>query len=182
MSNRHLARTMAMQCLFEWDFRDQDVSRLPAIISHVKDDFAPSFEEGGYIESQVQNVVASQKDIDALLVRFAPEWPLVDMTATDRNILRLGIYELKFDEAIPAKVAINEAIELGKAFGGEASGKFINGVLGAVYKDMVANGEMKKVDLDKKLEDVPSESGVSRVSGEVASDEDSSGGDDNDEK
>ena len=68
------------------------------------------------------------------------------MTVIDRNILRLGVYELKFDEAIPSKVAINEAIEIGKKFGGEASGKFVNGVLGAIVKDMLNKGVVKAVD------------------------------------
>ncbi|MCH8049177.1 transcription antitermination factor NusB [Patescibacteria group bacterium] len=150
MSNRHLARTMAMQCLFEWDFRKKNSERISEIIQHVKEEFAPGFDDGGYVENQVRGTVDHAKEIDEMLEHFAPEWPIQDMTTTDRNILRLGTYELKFDEKIPAKVAINEAIELGKTFGGEASGKFINGVLGAIYKDMVARGEAKEVDKKKK--------------------------------
>lgn len=146
MSNRHLARTMAMQCLFEWDFRDKDVSRLSEIVEHVKEEFSGDFDDSGYVKRQVEGVVKNIEDIDEIIVHFAPDWKLEDMTATDRNILRLGAFELKYDEKIPAKVAINEAIELGKAFGGEASGKFVNGVLGAIYKDMIAKGEMKEVD------------------------------------
>lgn len=153
MSNRHLARTMAMQCLYEWDFREQDKSRLPLCITTIKDDFAPGFDDGGYVERQVTAVADRVAELDELLSRFAPDWTINEMTGTDRNILRLGVYELKFDENIPSKVAINEAIELAKNFGGEASGKFVNGVLGAIYKDMIANGAMKKIDLEKKTEE-----------------------------
>jgi len=155
MSNRHLARTMAMQCLFEWDFRGKDISRLSNVILHVREEFSGDFDDSGYVQKQVQGVVDNIEEIDETLAHFAPDWKLEDMTATDRNILRLGAFELKIDENIPAKVAINEAIELGKAFGGEASGKFVNGVLGAVYKDMIAKGEIKEVDKqEKKTESV----------------------------
>lgn len=143
---------MAMQSLFEWDFRQQDASRIPDIVQHVRQEFAPDFDDAGYVERQVNGVAEHVKDIDATLVTFAPEWPIAEMTMTDRNILRLGVLELKYDEKIPAKVAINEAIELGKTFGGEASGKFINGVLGAVYKDMLAKGEIKEIDKKKEAE------------------------------
>ena len=152
MSNRHLARTMAMQCLFEWDFRDQDPSRVNEVVTHVKDEFAPEFDDDGYVAQQVKGVIDNLKEIDEILEHFAPEWKVSDMTVTDRNTLRLGLWELKWDEKIPAKVAINEAIELGKTFGGGASGKFVNGVLGAIYKDMLAKGEVKEVDKEEKKE------------------------------
>lgn len=151
MSNRHLARTMAMQCLFEWDFNGQEDSKIDEIVAHVKDEFAPDFDDGGYLKKQIEGVVEHLKEIDETLEHFAPEWPITEMTNADRNILRLAVYELKFDENIPAKVAINEAIELGKTFSGKPAGKFINGVMGAVYRDMLAKGEMKEV--DKKHEE-----------------------------
>lgn len=153
MSNRHLARTMAMQVLYEWDFRGKELHRLPEVIRQVKVEFAPDFDDGGYVDRQVTAVADRLVDIDELLNRFAPNWTVDTMTAIDRNVLRLGAYELKFDESIPSKVAINEAIELGKTFGGEASGKFVNGVLGAVLKDMVAKGEVKKADLEAKAKE-----------------------------
>lgn len=161
MSNRHLARTMAMQCLYEWDFRQQDKARLPACVATIKEDFAPGFDDGGYVERQVTAVSERVKELDEILSHFAPDWTVGEMTATDRNILRLGVYELKFDENIPSKVAINEAIELAKNFGGETSGKFVNGVLGAVYKDMVAKGEVKKIDLEKPT--VVADPGIGQV-------------------
>ncbi|MBU4314813.1 transcription antitermination factor NusB [Patescibacteria group bacterium] len=153
MSNRHLSRTMVMQCLFELDFQGYaKPERIDEVVKYIKQEFAPDFDDDGYVAKQTHAVIDKVDEIDALLVKFAPEWPISEMTNTDRNILRLGAYELKFDEKIPAKVAINEAIELGKTFGGDTSGKFVNGVLGAVYRDMIASGQEKKVDIDKKNE------------------------------
>lgn len=146
MSNRHLARTTVMQCLFEWDFQGKDASRIDDVIEYIKGEFAPDFDDEGYIARQVHAVIEHVDEVEALLKEFAPEWPIDEMTNTDRNILRLGVYELRLDPNIPAKVAINEAIELGKAFGGDASGKFVNGVLGAIFRDMVAKGEVKAID------------------------------------
>jgi N utilization substance protein B len=143
---------MAMQALFEWDFRGNDSSRIPEIVKHVKEEFAPNFDDGGYLEKTVMAVVENVQKLDEALEHFAPEWKVSEMTNTDRNILRLGAYELIMDDTIPSKVAINEAIELGKTFGGDASGKFVNGVLGAIYKDRMAKGELKEVDKKKSGE------------------------------
>lgn len=146
-----------MQALYEWDFRGRDSSRLPEIIRFVHHEFAPDFDDGGYVATQVEHVITHIPKIDDVLNRFAPNWTVDTMTLIDRNILRLGVYELKFDETIPSRVAINEAIELGKTFGGEASGKFVNGVLGAVFKDMSDSGVVKQIDIEmeekKKLEE-----------------------------
>ncbi len=150
MSNRHLARTVVMQILHEWDFRGQDASRLDDVVAYVKGEFAPDFDDGGYIARQVSAIVARKAELDALLEAFAPNWLVSAMTPIDRTILRIGAYELRFDEAIPSRVAINEAIELGKTFGGDASGKFVNGVLGAVYKDMVEKGVVKEIDKEEE--------------------------------
>lgn len=141
-----------MQVLYEWDFRGQETARIPELVGYVKDEFAPDFDDGGYIERQVRAVVDHREELDNMLEQFAPNWAVSSMTIIDRNILRLGVYELRYDESIPSRVAINEAIELGKTFGGEASGKFVNGVLGAVYKDMVAKQEVKDVDKEEQKE------------------------------
>ena len=135
MSNRHLSRTIAVQTLYQWDFNGK-TSDVLDIMNANKESFAPEFDDQGFIAHLVSGVAKNIEDIDALITKFAPEWPLDQITIVDRNVLRLGIFELRFDTAIPAKVAINEAIELAKAFGGDSSGKFVNGVLGAVYKDM----------------------------------------------
>ncbi len=142
MSNRHLARTIAMQSLYEWDFRRGAEADPDVIVEHNLKEFAPSFDDHGFITKVVSGVFDHQKDIDAAITKFAPEWPLEQITTVDRNILRIGIFELKFSGDIPPKVAINEAIELAKTFGGESSGKFVNGVLGAIYKQMLAAGEV----------------------------------------
>ena len=140
MSNRHLARTIAMQTLFEWDFRGKQED-IQAMVQANLDDFAPDFTDAPFTVNLVKGVLKNQKDIDAVITQYAPEWPLEQITIVDRNILRIGVCELKFNEEIPPKVAINEAIELAKSFGGESSGKFVNGVLGAIYRDMQAQGQ-----------------------------------------
>lgn len=96
-------------------------------------------------------------EIDGIIVKTAPEWPLDQITVIDRNILRLGIYELMFAHEVPPKVAINEAVELGKAFGGESSGKFVNGVLGTLFKQMPEGKEAGKKESESKKEDTSQE-------------------------
>ena len=135
MSNRHLARSIAMQSLFEWDFRGEPTAALPAIVDHNLVEFGPGLEEQQFAKTLVHGVMEHRAEIDTLLTHYAPSWPIGQITIVDRNILRLGMYELKFSSEVPPKVAINEAVELGKTFGGESSGKFVNGVLGALYKE-----------------------------------------------
>ena len=137
MPNRHLARSIAMQSLFEWDFNGQPTAALPAIIEHNLQEFGPGLEENGFTKDLINGVIDHRAEIDELITRYAPSWPISQITITDRNILRLGVYELKFSQEVPPKVAINEAIEIAKSFGGAASGKFVNGVLGSMYNDMV---------------------------------------------
>jgi N utilization substance protein B len=143
MSNRHLARTIAMQTLYEWDFngRKQDLEGLVGLLEHNQREFAPDFSDDGFSETLIRGVVGHQAEIDETITTYAPEWPLEQITIVDRNILRLGVYELKFSPDVPPKVAINEAIEVAKGFGGESSGKFVNGVLGAIFRDLQAQGK-----------------------------------------
>lgn len=155
MSNRHLARTIAMQTLYQWDFLGRPEGRLPEITAFCKEEFGAHLDDAGFVQELVDQTVERLSDIDTVLQTFAPEWPLETMTVIDRNILRLGCYELKFSPAVPSKVAINEAIELAKAYGGEASGRFVNGVLGAIYKDMVAKGEVKEIDTQVNAQATP---------------------------
>ena len=135
MANRHLSRTVAMQSLYEWDFNDR-VPNLLDITKHNVEQFAPGLDDPAFIFDLIKGVAEHIPAIDKILVATAPEWPLEQITVIDRNILRLGIYELMFAKEVPPKVAINEAVELGKAFGGESSGKFINGVLGTLFKQL----------------------------------------------
>ncbi len=134
MSNRHLARTIALQTLFAWDFngkKDSDIERLTA---ENFANFAPNFDDGGFVKNLIAGVRDNLSKIDKHIVKYATEWPLDQITTIDRNILRLGIFELLYT-VTPPRVVINEAIEIGKSFGGDSSGKFVNGVLGALYND-----------------------------------------------
>jgi N utilization substance protein B len=134
MSNRHLARTIALQTLFTWDFNGQKNDNLKKLMALNFSSFAPNFDDGGFVKELVKGVVDNLKIIDEYIVKYATEWPLDQITTIDRNTLRIGIYELLYTK-IPPRVVINEAIEVAKAFGGDASGKFVNGVLGALYND-----------------------------------------------
>jgi len=158
MSNRHLARTIALQTLYQWDFNNKAGQELPEIIKVNLAEFAPNFDDKGFIENLVKGVIKHQEDIDQLIVKYAPEWPLDQITMVDRNVLRIGIFELQYDKDIPEKVAINEAIELAKTFGGESSGKFVNGVLGTIYKKIIENRDEKpgeNADKNLKIEVKP---------------------------
>lgn len=139
-----------MQSLFEWDFNGakSDVSIKGILDRNIKE-FAPGLGDFSFIESLAKGVMDKRKEIDSIIEKAAPDWPLDKISVVDRNILRVGLYELLFSkrEEVPPKVAINEAIELAKTFGGENSGKFVNGVLGAVYKEI---GEPGKEDKSRK--------------------------------
>ena len=152
MSNRHLARAIALQSLYEWDFHNGKPDPHAVMLRNL-DEFAPSLDEKDFALKLVDGIKEHQEDIDATITKFAPDWPLPKITTVDRNVLRIGTYELKYDPQIPSKVAINEAIELAKTFGGESSGKFVNGVLGAVFRDLAAQGMSKEA--DKPREEKP---------------------------
>ncbi|OGI16536.1 MAG: transcription antitermination factor NusB [Candidatus Moranbacteria bacterium RIFCSPHIGHO2_02_FULL_40_12b] len=149
MANRHLQRSIAMQSLFEWDFQGGHNKDMEKIVERNIKEFAPGISESDFTRSLVGGTLKNRKDIDELIGKCAPEWPLEQVSIVDRNILRLGIYELmhgNYDE-VPPKVAINEAIEIAKTFGGESSARFVNGVLGTIYREM---GEPLKDDDSKK--------------------------------
>lgn len=135
MANRHLLRTIALQTLFEWDF-NQRQGNLADIFDTVKNEFAAGTEDVEFSQQLINGVVENITAIDDVIVKHAPEWPIEQITIIDRNVLRLGIYEMLFLKQTPAKVAINESVEMGKRFGGDSSGKFVNGVLGALFKEM----------------------------------------------
>ncbi len=157
MSNRHLARTIALQSLYEWDFygAKNDPSTALRIAQRNLEEFSPDLDEKPFTLDLIRGIAEKKEEIDQAITVFAPDWPLDRITTVDRNVLRMGVYELAYDSQIPSKVAINEAIELAKTFGGESSGKFVNGVLGAVYRDRIAKGHMK--DADKPKETPPLE-------------------------
>lgn len=137
MASRHLSRSIAMQSLYEWDFygKKRDLEK---IVEKNVQEFGPGLENPSFVWQLVAGIIQHVEEIDKIIGQAAPEWPIEQITIVDRNVLRIGLYELLFanKEEVPPKVAINEAIELAKNFGGESSGKFINGVLGTVYKEI----------------------------------------------
>ncbi|MDF1496677.1 MAG: transcription antitermination factor NusB [Patescibacteria group bacterium] len=150
MSNRHLARTIVLQSLYEWDFHTRTKEEAIDITERNLDEFAPDFDERSFTLSLMKGIMDHNNEIIAAITKFAPDWPIERITTVDRNVLRIGIFELMYDDQIPSKVAINEAIELAKTFGGESSGKFVNGVLGAVFRDLSASGKTKEADKPKE--------------------------------
>jgi len=138
MASRHLSRSIAMQSLYEWDFGGKKDDALEKITKRNLEEFGPGLEDKEFVWQIINGVLSHLKDIDNIITKAAPEWPIDQITIVDRNVLRIGLFELLYSdkEEVPPKVAINEAIELAKSFGGESSGKFINGVLGTVYNEL----------------------------------------------
>jgi N utilization substance protein B len=137
-----------MQSLFEWDFHGNNDKNFREILKRNILEFAPGLEDAVFASHLVEGTLRERKTIDKLIEKCAPEWPLEQVTLIDRNILRLGIYELMFGnyDEVPPKVAINEAIELAKTFGSDSSSRFVNGVLGTIYREM---GEPMKNDVSE---------------------------------
>ena len=138
MASRHLSRSIVLQSLYEWDFYGQNKGALETILDRNIKDFGPGLEDLSFVKSLAEGILKHQTDIDNIIEKAAPEWPIQQIPLVDRNILRMGLYELLYSnkEEVPPKVAINEAIELAKTFSGRTSGKFVNGVLGTVYKNL----------------------------------------------
>jgi transcription antitermination protein NusB len=168
MSQRHLSRSIVLQTLFEWDFllsqelpggkkKKLTKNEVLAIYERTLAEFAPDSNDRAFMADLLVRVVDKKNDLDLLIEKAAPDWPLQKISVVDRNILRIGLAELLFAdrEEVPPKVAINEAIELAKQFGGETSGRFVNGVLGAVYKEMGEPGKDDKPKPKKKYGDLP---------------------------
>lgn len=168
MANRHLSRSIVLQTLFEWDLNSIERNAINTVLERNISEFAPNKADMPYMDKLLDGILGKQTELDLILVKAAPEWPIDRISPVDRNILRLGLFELLFADRkeVPAKVAINEAIELAKQFGGENSSKFVNGVLGAVYKEI---GEPGKEELSKrKKREVPyEEMPIERLAGAV---------------
>ena len=143
MASRHLSRSVAMQSLYEWDFRGMKKKELSDITERNIKEFASGLEDTDFIHQLIDGTIKYLKKLDKIIEKAAPQWPLAQVAIVDRNGLRLGLYELLFGnrDEVPPKVAINEAIELAKSFGGESSGKFVNGVLGTVYREIGEPGK-----------------------------------------
>lgn len=162
MANRHLSRSIAIQSLFEWDFHGNAPEvDIESIIERNTSEFAPGIHHDQFLENLIRGIIARRQELDDIITKAAPEWPIAQIAPIDRNVLRIGLYELLFGDRkeVPPKVAINEAIELAKTFGGDSSGRFVNGVLGTVYREL---GEPGKDENAKKystldLEKLPKE-------------------------
>lgn len=134
-----------MQTLYEWDFRPESE------INEIKQRNIDNYDEDAdidFIDSTIKGVLDCVKEADELITKAAPEWPLEQISTVDKTILRMAVFEILHSTEVPPKVAINEAVELGKTFGSENSSKFINGVLGTIYR----NSDKYNPDEDKKIE------------------------------
>ncbi len=144
MASRHLSRALVLQTLFECDAMNalSPADAREVLIRNSKDN-AKEDTDVPFAESLLEGVLAKRLEIDEMITASAPDWPLDKVAAIDRNVLRIGLFELIFGDpqAVPPKVALNEAIELAKSYGGDTSGKFVNGVLGAVYRSLGEPGK-----------------------------------------
>ncbi len=167
MANRHLSRSVVLQTLFEIDFAGVEQGNPQEALARNADEFASGAGDVPFMQRLLTGVLEKRNDLDLIITKAAPEWPIEKIGTVDRNILRLGLYELLFSDRkeVPAKVAINEAIELAKSFGGENSGRFVNGVLGAVYKEI---GEPGKDEVSRRKREIPyEEMPIERLAGAV---------------
>ncbi|OHA89325.1 MAG: transcription antitermination factor NusB [Candidatus Zambryskibacteria bacterium RIFCSPHIGHO2_01_FULL_43_25] len=148
-----------MQSLFEWDFRGFDKKTALKVLERNVEEFAAGENDIDFIENLYKTVLEKRKELDLIITKAAPDWPVEKISIIDRNVLRIGLSELLFADRkeVPPKVAINEAIELAKNFGGETSGKFVNGVLGAVYKEMGEPGKDEVSTKKKNPDNIPDE-------------------------
>src|SRR3989338_9472141 len=139
MATRHLVRTVILQTLYEWDFYNRK-SDLTKILERNLEEFASGIDEPEFAWKILKGVVEHLAEIDTIIVKAAPEWPLDKIAIIDRNILRIGLSELLYADPneVPPKVAINEAIEMAKNYGGPNSGRFVNGVMGTIYRELKA--------------------------------------------
>ncbi len=140
-SNRHLGRIVALQTLYEFEFRlqaaDETVNSAD-ILQRNLDRYETAIQDKSFVQSLVDGVIAKSAELDTQIQPIAPEWPIEQIARVDRAILRMGLYELLFHaNDVPPRVAINEAVELAKAFGSDNSSKFVNGVLGTAYRTLV---------------------------------------------
>ncbi len=157
-----------MQALFEWDFAHRPDAEIKDILVRDAKEFAPGLTDYSFLTALAESILKKRPELDDIIQKAAPEWPIDKISIVDRNILRLGLYELLFAdrEEVPAKVAINESIELAKTFGGENSGKFINGVLGSVYKELGEPGKDSAPKAKKKVVD-PKDYPIEKLGGAV---------------
>lgn len=151
MAYRHLSRSIAMQSLYERDFRNLSEKELEETVERNIREFGPGMEDTDFSKRIVSGVIRNLKEIDKIIEKSAPKFSLQQINIIDRNVLRIGVYELLYanKEEVPPKVAINEAVELAKNFSGETSRKFVNGVLGTVFNIIKENEEKSEEKIEK---------------------------------
>ncbi|MDD5738326.1 MAG: transcription antitermination factor NusB [Candidatus Pacebacteria bacterium] len=144
MASRHIARSIVLQSLYEWDFY-QKKPEIFSVLERNMQEFGGGFDEQDFARSLTKGIIDNLEKLDSVIETSAPERPIDQLSIIDRNVLRIGLFELLYEDTsqVPPKVAINEAIELAKSFGGPSSGKFVNGVLGAIYNEMPHEEEIK---------------------------------------
>lgn len=167
-SNRHLGRVIVLQSLYEYELRtqakDPDVD-LDIVIAKNIEPYEKALGDTEFVYNLARNVASNFEMLDGVLAPLAPEWPIAQIAAIDRNVLRMGLYELsECRETIPPKVAINEAVELAKEFGSENSSRFVNGVLGTAYKQLGIKEESK----DHGTKDTKQKSEAAEADGHAA--------------
>jgi N utilization substance protein B len=144
-SNRHLGRIVALQTLYDFEFRKEsadDSAEVAEILSRNLERYETAIDDTKFVETLVEGVLKEQKALDEKIQPIAPDWPIEQIARIDRNILRIGVYELLHQaKVVPPKVVINEAVELAKAFGSDNSSKFVNGVLGTAYRTLIEGAE-----------------------------------------
>jgi N utilization substance protein B len=145
-SNRHLGRIIALQCLYELDFRTPDFYQWSTeeLLNRNLRPYRQQIDDIDFIRRLIEGVAEHTTELDETIAPIAPEWPVDQIARVDKAILRMALYELKYEKDTPVKVVINEAVELAKAFGGDSSSKFVNGVLGTAYKQLSAENMPKK--------------------------------------
>ena len=170
-SNRHLGRIIALQSLYEYEFRSKagDASAdIDSIVAKNIEPYAKALGDVDFVHDLAHGVFDEMEELDKELQPLAPEWPISSISSIDRNVLRIGLFELtRRQDKVPPKVAINEAVELAKAFGSDNSSKFINGVLGTAYRNIGGEDNRKHAESEKtKEEAAPAETESEQASEE----------------
>ena len=153
MSARQIGRSIVLQSLYEWDFHGKKAALADFLERNLKE-FAPGLDEESFVQTLASGIGSKVTEIDEIIQKAAPEWPLEQIAVVDRNILRIGLYELLFanHKEVPPRVAINESIELAKAYGGASSSKFVNGVLGTIYREIGEPDKNEKTKKEKSMD------------------------------
>lgn len=178
-SNRHLGRIISLQSLYEYEFRSKagdETADIDSIVVKNIEPYAKALGDTEFVRDLTNGVFAEMDKLDEELQPLAPEWPISTISAIDRNVLRIGLFELtRRADTVPPKVVINEAVELAKAFGSDNSSKFVNGVLGTAYRNITGGEEEKEKHAESKKpkaasqpESEPSQSGAQAADGEQA--------------